>query len=251
MGKESNANLSESGSAVKDNGENIITQETAQKKLEEATQKLQDNNDQQTSAEAERKPIADRLELNRPKLQETEQKLGIAEKKRNTLSTAIQNNSKRITEIEAEITGLTSNVSTLSPEEVQEKLKKLQTEKADKEKDNAEKKPILEQTKKDIAVLEAEKAKLSKAISDDEALIKPIEARLAQLKVDWEPLQKKESQLRAESKGLAEVIDKWQREAQRIQQITQDGLKREAEENSRKEQKITQADFNREYGSYV
>jgi chromosome segregation ATPase len=99
MVKESNANLSESGSAVKDNGENIITQEAAQQKLEEATQKLQDNNDQQTAAEAERKPIADRLESNRPKLQETEQKLGIAEKKRNTLSTAIQNNSKRITEI--------------------------------------------------------------------------------------------------------------------------------------------------------
>lgn len=208
MGKESNANLSESGSAVKDNGENIITQETAQQKLEEATQKLQDNNDQQTAAEAERKPIADRLELNRPKLKETEQKLGIAEEKRNTLSTAIQNNSKRITEIEAEITELTSNVSTLSPEEVQEKLKKLQTEKADKERDNAEKKPILAQTEKEIATLSAQKAQLSKAISDDETLIKPIEARLVQLKEEWKPLQKKESQLRAESKGLAEVINK-------------------------------------------
>ncbi len=208
MGKESNANLSESGSAVKDNGENIITQETAQQKLEEATQKLQDNNDQQTAAEAERKPIADRLELNRPKLKETEQKLGIAEEKRNTLSTAIQTNSKRITEIEAEITELTSNVSTLSPEEVQEKLKKLQTEKADKERDNAEKKPILAQTEKEIATLSAQKAQLSKAISDDETLIKPIEARLVQLKEEWKPLQKKESQLRAESKGLAEVINK-------------------------------------------
>ncbi len=222
MAGETNKNISEAGSAIKSNDETIITQESAQQKLDEATQKLTENTDLQTAAEAERKPIADRLEANRPKLAETEQKLGIAEGKRDELSKAIKTNTDRITQIDAAIAELTSNVSTLSSEEAEEQLKKLQQEKTDLEKDNAVKKPILEQTKKEITVLAAEKAKLSKAIADDEALIKPIEARLKQLKEAWKPLQENKTRLETKNKELTSIIQRGHKEAQRIHLIAQE-----------------------------
>ena len=208
MAGETNQNISEAGSTIKNNDEKIITRETAQEKLDEATQKLQENTDLQTAAEAERKPIADRLEANRPKLAETEQKLGDAQKKRESLSSAISTNTNRIKEIDVQMQELTANTSILTPEEITQKLEALKVEKAGLEKDNAEKKPLLAQTEQQIAVLETEKAKLSKAISDDEALIKPIEVRLNQLKEAWKPLQENEARLRGKSIELAGIIQR-------------------------------------------